>query len=107
MKQNPCHTEPSRSYLDKICFLPVLIVSLALGFDVLGEDLSYTSGGWCWITECNRLPRATKLAWMLATGKFWEFATYIILIINYAMLKFVVWKRVSIDTAFHSHVILL
>ncbi|XP_064643244.1 G-protein coupled receptor 157-like [Lineus longissimus] len=76
-----------------ICWgLPVFLTSLALGFGVLGEDLSYTSGGWCWITACD-LSNDVKLLWMLATGKFWEFVTYMVLIVNYLLLKYFIWKR--------------
>jgi NADH:ubiquinone oxidoreductase subunit H len=35
---------------------------------------------------------------MLMTGKLWEFVTYMVLIVNYVLLKYFLWKRVCTFT---------
>ena len=70
--------------------VPLLITSIAAHWQVLGPDKDKESAGWCWIkSDANN-----KLAWLLATGKAWEIAAYIVIVAFYAMLKCHVKKQV-------------
>lgn len=61
--------------------------------NVFGEDLSISSGPWCWIRGC--LDNGEIVKWMTVTGKGWEILTYIITAFMYIYLKYYMIKRVS------------
>ncbi|XP_060073764.1 G-protein coupled receptor 157-like [Ylistrum balloti] len=69
--------------------IPVTITGIALGYGVLGEDVSSGSGPWCWIrNDVNN-----QVMWKLVTGKAWEGMTYIITVVIYVLLKFFKWRK--------------
>ncbi|XP_060073736.1 G-protein coupled receptor 157-like [Ylistrum balloti] len=69
--------------------VPVTITSVALAYDVLGEDDYNGSGPWCWIKQ----NASHQIMWKLVTGKAWEGTTYIITLVIYVLLKFFKWRE--------------
>ncbi|CAC5400959.1 GPR157 [Mytilus coruscus] len=65
--------------------IPVIILSIAAGTNVLGSDLSVGSGAWCWISACL-LPNL-RTFWMTFTGKGWEILMYLLCCLFYSGLK--------------------
>ncbi|XP_074655258.1 G-protein coupled receptor 157-like [Tubulanus polymorphus] len=78
--------------------VPLFITSFAAGKHALGEDFSVASGGWCWITRCNKLSPGDQIAWMAMSGKVWEILMYLVIAHNYILVKYHVWstKRVQL-----------
>lgn len=64
----------------------MLIATVALSFDVLGEGFSAGSGPWCWIKDCESI-KPSPIFWMLITGKAWEIAAYLGIPAIYIVLK--------------------
>lgn len=62
--------------------------------NVFGEDLSISSGPWCWIRGC--LDNNEIVKWMTITGKGWEISTYIVTAFLYIYLKYYMIKRVRL-----------
>ncbi|XP_076085080.1 G-protein coupled receptor 157-like [Mytilus galloprovincialis] len=65
--------------------IPVIIMSIAAGTNVLGSDLSVGSGAWCWISAC--LSPNQRTFWMTFTGKGWEILMYLLCCLFYSWLK--------------------
>ncbi|XP_063409903.1 G-protein coupled receptor 157-like [Mytilus trossulus] len=65
--------------------IPVIIMSIAAGSNVLGSDLSVGSGAWCWISAC--LSPNQRTFWMTFTGKGWEILMYLLCCLFYSWLK--------------------
>jgi hypothetical protein len=72
-----------------------VVITLAAAFkNVLGEDLSISSGPWCWIRGCLE-DQKTIMLWMTVTGKGWEIMTYIVTAFLYIYLKYYMIRKVS------------
>lgn len=71
--------------------LPFIITMVGAFKNVFGEDLSISSGPWCWIRGCLKNMEIVK--WMTITGKGWEIATYIVTAFLYIYLKYYMIKR--------------
>ena len=64
---------------------PLFIVVLAWEKGALGNDRDIYSSGWCWIRVQDN--SNDDVIWMLVTGKFWEIAVFILILIFYGLLK--------------------
>lgn len=73
--------------------VPLAITGAALGFDVLGDDKDLFSAGWCWI---KKMKSERQIMWMWFTGKGWEIATYLLIAVFYAVLKWHIRQDASI-----------
>lgn len=71
--------------------LPFIITMVGAFKNVFGEDLSISSGPWCWIRGCLENNEIVK--WMTITGKGWEISTYIVTAFLYIYLKYYMIKR--------------
>lgn len=80
--------------------VPIIIVGTALNQGVLGDDKDHFTAGWCWIRKMETDERDRQLMWMWFTGKGWEIATYILIIIFYGALKWHIHRDVSIFAVF-------
>ncbi|XP_074654063.1 G-protein coupled receptor 157-like [Tubulanus polymorphus] len=63
----------------------VIVLTAAIG-NVLGDDLSETTVGWCWISTCSGT-RRRQVVWMLGTGKAWEPVAGILAIVFFVLVK--------------------
>lgn len=77
--------------------ITVIITMVGAFKNVFGEDLSISSGPWCWIRGCLKNMEIVK--WMTITGKGWEIATYIVTAFLYIYLKYYMIKRVNLKLA--------
>ncbi|CAH1796165.1 unnamed protein product [Owenia fusiformis] len=68
-----------------ICWcLPAIITIVATAMDVFGFDKNITTASWCWISPNVRY----QLFWQLLTGKVWEVAAYVMIVILYTLIKY-------------------
>ncbi|XP_065177678.1 G-protein coupled receptor 157-like [Sycon ciliatum] len=72
--------------------IPLTVTIFAYLLNVLGDDKSAASAGWCWLNEEPEFPREIKcsqarLMWSLLTGKGWEIPSYFIVPILYFKVK--------------------
>lgn len=66
--------------------LPGAIAITALAKGKLGEDGTYATGSWCWISK-NIEPFHKQVEWMYITGKAGELITYLVTATLYILLK--------------------
>lgn len=76
--------------------LPILIVSLGLGYNALGYDtFSGQQVGWCWVRSGDNIPEDCTLFWRIFAGKGWEILSYIVTFFLYIRIKFFLRKKTS------------
>lgn len=71
--------------------LPGVIAITALATGKLGEDGTYATGSWCWISK-EIEPFDVQIQWMYLTGKAWELITYLVTATLYILLKLFTWR---------------
>lgn len=70
-----------------------MIAITALATRKLGEDGTYATGSWCWISK-EIEPFDVQIQWMYLTGKAWELITYLVTATLYILLKLFTWRMV-------------
>lgn len=73
--------------------LPFVITFIASFEAKLGYNADVVTSGWCWVSV--RLSWKQQVAWMLATGKFWEILSYVIISVLYFLVIRSVRKEVG------------
>lgn len=85
-----------RQYFLIYFIAPVLftgvITTVAACMNVLGQDNSVGTGGWCWIK--NGINDDTQIMWMFVSGKGWELLCYLTTGVLYFMCKLTIVLKV-------------
>eukprot|EP00052_Salpingoeca_macrocollata_P029944 m.309443 g.309443 ORF g.309443 m.309443 type:complete len:339 (-) comp23034_c7_seq4:236-1252(-) len=82
VKGNPKGAERAMRTFHVVCWgFPLVVLCVALGFDVLGYDSS-VAVGWCWLKHKGPFP-----LWQLMAGKLWEMLSYVLTTYFYIAVK--------------------
>lgn len=73
--------------------LPFIITCIASYEAKLGYNADIVTSGWCWVSV--RLSWKQQVEWMLATGKFWELLSYVIISVLYFLVNRSLRRKVS------------
>ncbi|XP_031567810.1 G-protein coupled receptor 157-like [Actinia tenebrosa] len=73
--------------------LPLSITVIASYGAKLGYNADIVTSGWCWFSI--RLSWQQQVVWMLATGKFWEILSYVIISVLYYFVNRNLRKQVN------------
>ena len=77
-----------------VCWVvPTVITGVALGKGKLGYMETSDTVGWCWIR--GSAVDSGVIAWMVLSGKGWEIASYVVVIVFYILIKVHIWRVVS------------
>lgn len=72
--------------------VPAVITCIALWKEKLGYTETADTVGWCWIS--GSVADEEMIVWMVISGKGWEIASYVIVIVFYLMIKVHIWQEV-------------